>query len=221
MESPRRRLSARLTYANVMSTIAVFAVLGGTGYAAVALPNASVGKAQLKANSVDSSKVINGSLVKADFRAGQLLKGATGAKGATGPPGAVGVAGAKGDNFTLATTLPSGQTERGQYSAWGSGVGYIGATFAYRIPLAAAIAVANVHFLALPPVFTPACPAIGQAAAGNLCVYEDSFANRTFGAIYTADNGINIGGSGKDAFNIWFSSSAGAWSYGEYAVTAP
>ena len=50
-------LRARLSYANVMSTIAVFAALGGGAYAAVKLPAGSVGRAQLKANAVTSAKV--------------------------------------------------------------------------------------------------------------------------------------------------------------------
>ena len=231
MESPRRTCSSRLTYAKVMATIAVFAVLGGTGYAAVALPNASVGNAQLKANAVDSSKVINGSLLKADFKPGQLPKGAKGAKGAAGSTGANGATGAsgakgdKGDSFTLATVLPSGQTEKGQYAVWGGGGAgaYIGGAYAFRVPLAAGIPAANVHFLAAPNVFTPSCPAAGQAAAGHMCVYEKSGGAATIGGIYAVTNGVVANGAtSNDGFQIYFAVTAvGAWSYGEYAVTAP
>jgi hypothetical protein len=38
-----RRLRAQLSYANVMSSIAVFLVLGGSVYAAATLPRNSVG----------------------------------------------------------------------------------------------------------------------------------------------------------------------------------
>jgi hypothetical protein len=38
----RDRMRRRLTYANVMSTIAVFAVLGGTSYAAITITGAQV-----------------------------------------------------------------------------------------------------------------------------------------------------------------------------------
>ena len=225
MESPRPTLSSRLSYANVMATVAVFAVLGGTGYAAVALPNASVGNAQLKANAVDSSKVINGSLLKADFKARQLPKRATGAKGATGATGATGAAGAKGDkgdSFTLATTLATGQTETGQYSAWGStNGGFLGQTVSYRIPLPATVLSANVHFLTAPLAFTVNCPAVGQALAGHLCVYEYTSQNRSFGGIFSLTNAV-AAGSAKDGFDLWFTSTgAGSFTYGEYAVTAP
>jgi len=51
------RLLSHLTYANVVSTICLFVVLSGTAYAAMILPINSVGRAQLKANAVTSSKV--------------------------------------------------------------------------------------------------------------------------------------------------------------------
>jgi len=89
-----------LTYANVMSSIAVFMVLGGSAYAAATLPKNSVGSKQIKSNAVSSSKVKNGSLLATDFKVGQLPAGVPGAIGATGPAGpagAKGETGAKGD----------------------------------------------------------------------------------------------------------------------------
>jgi hypothetical protein len=81
------RIRKRLTYANVMSSIAVFIVLGGAAYAASQLPKNSVGTKQLKKNAVISSKVKNGSLEAADFKAGQLPAGPKGDKGEKGDPG--------------------------------------------------------------------------------------------------------------------------------------
>ncbi|MBS1879686.1 MAG: hypothetical protein JST31_09250 [Actinobacteria bacterium] len=74
----------RLTFANVMSVIAVFVALGGVGYAAVKLPKNSVGTAQLKPSSVTGAKVRNGSLTGADIAAGTLgtVPRATSAAGA-------------------------------------------------------------------------------------------------------------------------------------------
>lgn len=94
-----REISKRLTYANVMSTLAVFMVLGGG--AAVAsnhiLPKNSVGtpqlkknavtKAKIKKNAIDSSRIRDGSLLAQDFKAGHLPAGPTGAQGAPGAPG--------------------------------------------------------------------------------------------------------------------------------------
>lgn len=85
----------RLTYANVVSTGAVFLALSGVAWAAKTLPTGSVGTKQLKANAVTAPKVANGKLTAADFQAGALL-GAPGAKGAPGEPGARGPAGDTG-----------------------------------------------------------------------------------------------------------------------------
>jgi hypothetical protein len=80
-----------------MATIAVFIALGGGAWAAVALPNNSVGAKQLKADAVRSSKVKDGSLLAKDFRRGQLPRGAKGDTGAPGQKGDTGAPGQKGD----------------------------------------------------------------------------------------------------------------------------
>jgi hypothetical protein len=79
-----RKIRPRLTYANVMSSIAVFVVLGGGAYAATALPNNSVGTkqikknavtaAKIKGNAVTGAKVKNGSLTGADLKVSTLPK---------------------------------------------------------------------------------------------------------------------------------------------------
>ena len=86
---------------NSIALSALFVALGGTSYAAIALPKNSVGTAQLKKNAVTTAKVKNGSLVKADFKAGQLPAGAQGIqgpKGDKGDPGAPGTNGVNGVN---------------------------------------------------------------------------------------------------------------------------
>jgi hypothetical protein len=100
-------LSSRLTYANVMSTIAVFVALGGGAYAAVALPKNSVGTRQLKADAVTSAKVRNHTLRAHDFAAGQLPAGAPGAAGGQGPQGAQGPVGAQGPAGPSTAPAPS------------------------------------------------------------------------------------------------------------------
>jgi hypothetical protein len=87
---------ARVSYANVTATLALFVSLGGASYAAVKLPANSVGARQLRANAVTSSKVKNRSLGVVDLSAGaaHALKGAKGDPGPQGPPGpATGTAG--------------------------------------------------------------------------------------------------------------------------------
>lgn len=94
--------------AMVVACIALALALGGVGYAAVRLPANSVGTLQLRANAVNSSKVANGSLLRADFRSGQIPAGPAGPRGPAGPAGpagAAGPAGPKGDKGDSATGL--------------------------------------------------------------------------------------------------------------------
>jgi hypothetical protein len=95
------KVRSRLSYANVMATIAVFIALGGTSYA---VATGSIGSREIKNNGVRgkdirnndvrgkdirtgtirSSDVGNSSLLAADFAPGQLPQGE---KGDTGPAG--------------------------------------------------------------------------------------------------------------------------------------
>lgn len=58
----RIRLRSRLTYANLISSLALFLALGGVGYAATQLPKNSVGTQQIKKNAVTTVKIKNGSV---------------------------------------------------------------------------------------------------------------------------------------------------------------
>jgi hypothetical protein len=92
------RLRARLTYANVVATIALFIALGGSSYAALKLPKNSVGSAQLKPNSITSAKVKGGSISTTDLKASarSLLRGSRGPQGVQGKTGATGKTGKTG-----------------------------------------------------------------------------------------------------------------------------
>jgi hypothetical protein len=70
MQSIRKRL----TYANVMSSIAVFLVLGGAAFAASQLPKNSVGTKQLKKNSVTTAKIKNGAVTGSKVNSSTLGK---------------------------------------------------------------------------------------------------------------------------------------------------
>jgi hypothetical protein len=84
----------RLTYANVMSSIAVFLVLGGaTAFAAGHLGKNTVGSKQLKNNAVTAAKIKSAAITGAKIKdgaitAGKLAGGAV--SGAQLAPGAVG-----------------------------------------------------------------------------------------------------------------------------------
>jgi hypothetical protein len=80
-------LRPRLSYANVVASLAVFIALGGVSWAAVTLPANSVGKRHLRNNSVTGAEVVNGSLKAKDFAAGQLTQGEPGPAGPAGPAG--------------------------------------------------------------------------------------------------------------------------------------
>ena len=92
------RMRAQITSAHLIALLALFVALGGTGYAAVKLPKNSVGGTQLKKNAVSSAKVKDGSLLKDDFKAGQLPAGATGPQGPKGADGKNGTNGTNGTN---------------------------------------------------------------------------------------------------------------------------
>jgi hypothetical protein len=86
----------------VVACAALFVSLGGVGYAAVTLPKNSVGTKQLKRNAVTSAKVKKYSLLRNDFKRGQIPRGAQGAQGIQGIQG---IQGPKGDPGTPATRL--------------------------------------------------------------------------------------------------------------------
>jgi hypothetical protein len=98
------RIRARLSYGNVVATLALFIALGGTSYAALKLPRNSVGSAQLRSNAVTSSKVQDGSLLLQDFNANERAA----LHGATGPQGPAGLAGAQGSAGPAGAQGPAG-----------------------------------------------------------------------------------------------------------------
>ena len=111
-------MRSRVTYANVVSSLALFVALGGTGYAALKLPANSVGSKQIKRkavtnaklrnNAVTSRKVRDRTLLATDFALGQLPQGARGEKGDRGDTGAPGATGPMGPAVGMAggDTLP-------------------------------------------------------------------------------------------------------------------
>ena len=80
--------------------LALFIALGGTSYAAVRLPAASVGTAQIKNKAVTTGKLAPSAVKKLTGKAGPAgapgAKGDTGAKGDPGVPGAPGTPGRDG-----------------------------------------------------------------------------------------------------------------------------
>jgi hypothetical protein len=121
--------------AMIVACAALLVALGGTSIAAVsAFPAGSVGTLQLKDravtnpklanNAVNTAKVQNGSLLKNDFKSGQLPagpRGFPGLPGAQGPSGPSGPSGPAGliSTITVRTgsvTVPGGVAEDGKYN---------------------------------------------------------------------------------------------------------
>ena len=89
-----RKLHGKLTYANVMATIAVFIALGGSAFAAAQLKKNSVGAKQLKRNAVTTAKVKPAAITGAKIKLSSL--------------GTVPSAAHAGDASTLQGTGPDG-----------------------------------------------------------------------------------------------------------------
>jgi hypothetical protein len=75
------KLRRHLTYANVVSTLCLFILLGGSAFAAVRLSKNSVRSKHIKNEQVRSVDVKNASLLSQDFAPGQLPRGDKGDRG--------------------------------------------------------------------------------------------------------------------------------------------
>jgi hypothetical protein len=173
-------MRSRLSYANVVATLALFLALCGGSYAALKLPKNSVGSKQLKKNSVTSVKVKAGSLLTSDFKRSQRKS----LVGPRGPQGATGAAGPVTGN------LPSKATLRGVYN-----VDFVAAgadelhgaaiDFPLRLPAAPKVEVLAVG---APPTANCAGSVKNPTAApGYLCVYKNLQNNSTVFAVCNLD----------------------------------
>jgi len=105
-------LHRRLTYANVVSTLCLFVLLGGSAWAATQLPKNSVGTKQIQKEAVTPAKLSQA--------AKAAMTGPAGPKGETGPQGAAGPAGATGAKGATGPTGPEGEpgTANVIFSKW-------------------------------------------------------------------------------------------------------
>ncbi len=131
-------LLPRLTYANVVASLALFLALTGGAYAAATLPRNSVGPAQLKSRAVTPAKLSR------DTRKLLNRAGAPGPQGQRGPSGAPGPAGATGASGPAGQTGPVGP--RGSSDVIIGGSSGVDLTTAYR-EVAAITVPAGSHLL--------------------------------------------------------------------------
>ncbi len=187
----------RLTYANVLSTAALFVALGGTGYAITTLPANSVGTLQIKAGAVNSAKVKNGSLLGKDLKAGVL------------PPKPGGV-------------LPSHGTMRGAYGfsgAPGGGGSFLSGVISFPLK-APTVPIPELSTTGGSTAHCPGTAADPKAAAGYVCVY------RGYGLQVTSTFLDNLSGNRNKAsqFGVLVEDSGGPGivaDSGTWAYTAP
>jgi hypothetical protein len=105
------RIRGRLTYANVISSLALFLVLaGGTAFAS-GLGKNSVGAKQLKPDSVTAAKIKDGAITPSELSNSAKI-GMTGPQGAPGAPGAPGPQGAAGSAKAWAEITSAGTVGR-------------------------------------------------------------------------------------------------------------
>lgn len=222
-----------------LALLALFLALGGTSFAAAnALAPNSVGTKQLRKNAVTSSKIrknaINGtkvasnSLTGADILESRLGKvpsagkadSATSATSATHASNADQMGGVSAAGYAR-STLPSGQTESGDYAVAGSVSGdHMVEGVQFAIPLAAPLDSSHVEFR---PFGTTSanCPGVGQATAGYLCVYESDFDHRSVVSDSVSNHLINAGADAY-GFIIWLvAADLDGWSTGSWTVKAP
>jgi hypothetical protein len=101
-----KRYIPRLTYANVVATVALFIALGGAAYAATQLPKNSVGARQLKKAAVTPAKLSKSSKL--------ALTGPKGEPGAIGPQGLKGETGPAGSSLAYARIDGVGKIDASQ-----------------------------------------------------------------------------------------------------------
>jgi hypothetical protein len=78
------KIKSRLTYANVIATIALFLALGGGAIAAITIPKKSVGTKQLKAKAVTEPKLGDKAVSEAKLGEGAVTNGKLGANAVDG-----------------------------------------------------------------------------------------------------------------------------------------
>lgn len=188
-----------LSYANVVSTLCLFLLLGGVAYAAVQLPKNSVGAKQLKRNAVTGPKIKDGAISAAKLQKSTLgeLRGPAGPQGVPGP---VGQAGPPGPSGPAGGALPSGVTLRGSLrlaNGTGSTVNNLFATTAisfggYILRERPVINLVLPSFAKIPaPAACPGTASVPEAAPGNLCIYLVTISPSSGGSVVISDPGTD------------------------------
>jgi hypothetical protein len=219
-----KKLTGKLSYANVVSTICLFLLLGGGAALAaqVVLPKNSVGSKQLKQGAVTPAKL--------STAAKQTITGPQGPQGPQGPRGPQGEKGDRGQRGeqgepgepgALLASLPSGETEKGAYGIASTKADTEGSVYtpglevSYPIPLSFK---PTLNVIGVGDPSTANCPGTTDdptAEPGNLCVY----AAREDAELSLENNPAE----GHFGFLTFFETTDGDnyENHGTWAVTAP
>ncbi len=120
-----RRIRSKLSFASIMSVVALFVALGGASYAAVVLPANSVGSVQIRNGSVTGADVKDDSVAAKDLggavRAQLAKAGAKAASSAPSGPAGGDLAGSYPDPTIGANTIGASQLQANAVPADGTG----------------------------------------------------------------------------------------------------
>jgi hypothetical protein len=202
------KLRDKLTFANVVSSIALFVALSGSAYAGLVVPRNSVGTNNIVRHGVGNSDLATGSVTSRVVRNGTLTN-----------------ADFAGGGVQFPRFLPRGTTLVGNYSAGGEAPyanAYATDAISFGFILSRRPAL---HFVKRGEPVPTSCPGNATAptaAPGHLCVYEAISTNA--GRRTLADSTQNLTGSANwyGAHVNLFSAAAGPFdSAGTWAITAP
>jgi hypothetical protein len=206
----------RLTYSNVIGTMALFIALGGVAVAATHLPRNSVGTRQLKRGAVTSAKLAKKSVINGKLGPNSVGPGNIG-------NGAVTAAKLSDEIGPLIGTLKSGQTLRGSFDVGGESK-VVRGSLSFQFPLTNAPSAPETNVLAADTT-SAACPGLKggnqqtpEAAAGQLCVYVKSTGGTSPVLTFDAGSVSRLGFGLKATFGT---SDEANLVQGFWAVTAP
>lgn len=216
-----KKLTGRLSYANVVSTICLFLLLGGGAALAakVVLPKNSVGSKQLKQGAVTPAKL--STAAKQTITGPQGPQGPRGPQGDRGDTGPRGERGEPGDPAALVPSLPSGETEKGSYGFASTKADTAGSVYTPGIEISYPIPLSfkpTLNVIGAGDPSTANCPGTTAepiAEPGNLCVY----AEREDAELSLENNPAE----GHFGFLAFFETADGDnyENHGTWAVTAP
>ena len=178
-----------LSYANVVSSLCLVLVIGGSAYAASALPRDSVGADQIKAGAVRSSEVKDRSLRAKDFAVGQLPKGDRGDPGPAGPQGPRGDTGTPANATSLFAVVAANGTVSASSGVVGA-VAHTSSTGIYVVTFNRDVS--QCAFLATIGVRNGGLPGDPEIAANNQTGSPEQVVVETFLGATATDRSFNV-----------------------------